>query len=411
MKKKRFSTHPPAVVVGLNVTGLGVVRSLTKKCLPIKIPITGVDSNLKQPCALTRLCDKFFCEDLNSEILVDRLLDLRSRFSRNPVLYLSTDATVLSVSQHRDQLKKHYRFLLPDTKVTQLLLNKARFFPYVQRNGFNIPRSFEVHSIEEMQTALASIRFPCILKPCYRTSQWEIRGYPKQYVFDNKTDLLRVYNTVRLIQSDYLLQEWVEGKGADSYFCLVCYDENSHCIGSFTGKKLRQWPHSSGNACIAIPADCPEVEKETKRLFDSLHFKGFGSLEFKRDCRTGEYKILEATVGRTNFHSEIATANGINLVWKAYANLTQIKAEPKVTVKSSTIWIYEYGDIRASLQQFRRGELTYRSWIKTYKGRKCYALFSLKDPFPLLTTFASVLKRMLKVRLTFWKPQEKVIGV
>ena len=411
MKKDSLTSCPPVVVVGLGVTGLGVVRSLNERSVPMKISITGMDSDVRQPGVRTRLCDKFFCEDINSDSLVEHLLQLRKRFSADPILFLSRDVHVLAVLRHVDQLKEHYHFLLPDADVSELLLNKARFFAYAQENGFNIPATFRVSTIEDMQTATASIRFPCILKPCYRTSRWHKRGYPKQFVFNDKNDLLRVWSSVRLIQSDYILQELVGGNESQSYFCMVYYDEESRCIESFTGRKLRHWPCKSGNACVAAPTSCPAVEKETKRLFGALQFKGFGSAEFKHDHRTGEYKILEATVGRTNLQSELATANGINLVWKAYANLTRATVEQEAKPREPTIWIYEYGDLRSCIQHVRRSELTLGEWIRSYKGRRCYALFSWKDPLPLLISLRKAIAQSLRVGTGLGRAQERVMAL
>ena len=375
-------TGPPAVVVGIGLTGLGMVRSLRDPRNPLSMPITAIDSDLRQPTAYTRLCAKVHCPDVDGEGLVDSLIEQGRRRSERPVLLLSQDLAVLTVAKHQHTLSSFYRFSVPTADVTDLLMDKSRFGEYATRHGFNVPRTFAINGADDLEPALAGLRFPCVLKPIYRNSAWSERGYPKGFVCQTAAQLRAAYGQVSDVQSSFVAQEWIPGDDSEIYFCLAYFDEQSRPVATFTGRKLRQWPLAAGNTSLAEASGIPSIKQETVRLFETIKFRGLGSVEFKRDPRTGEFKIMEPTVGRANLQSETATANGVNLTWIAYAHLTgldcgRIRLRPR-----PAIWINEFTDLQSGMARVGRGELSLGSWMRSYRRPRYYAWFSWKDPLP-----------------------------
>jgi predicted ATP-grasp superfamily ATP-dependent carboligase len=56
----------------------------------------------------------------------------------------------------------------------------------------------------------------------------------------------------------------------------------------------------------------------TRHFIEQVRYEGIGGLEFKRDRRAGRIVIVEPTVGRTDWQSEIATLCGINIPLTVY---------------------------------------------------------------------------------------------
>jgi D-aspartate ligase len=52
---------------------------------------------------------------------------------------------------------------------------------------------------------------------------------------------------------------------------------------------------------------------QTQAFVTHSHYHGIGGLEFKRHRRTGEFVVVELTVGRTDWQEEIATLCGVNI--------------------------------------------------------------------------------------------------
>jgi predicted ATP-grasp superfamily ATP-dependent carboligase len=131
------------------------------------------------------------------------------------------------------------------------------------------------------------------------------------------------------------------------------------------------------------------VLNESVRLFKALRYQGLGSVEFKQDAADQSFKITEPTVGRPNFQSYLAVANGINIPHVAYSDLTG----QSVTVldgparAGSVKWIDEWHEYQSSLSYWRAGKLTLKDWARSVSGPRCYALLSLSDPLPFVLSF------------------------
>ena len=65
--------------------------------------------------------------------------------------------------------------------------------------------------------------------------------------------------------------------------------------------------------CVAAPEAADELGGLSKQFIARTGYKGIGSLEFKRDRKSGKFIIVEPTVGRTNWQEEIATLCGTNI--------------------------------------------------------------------------------------------------
>jgi len=373
------------VVVGLNPTGLGAVRSLDKS--PSRdIPIIGLCESIWRAGAYTRLCDKkYYCEGFGSAKLIEDLIEVGRRFSVKPVLFLTDDITVLLVSKHRQRLSPYYHLLLPADDVIELLVDKTRFALYANENEFSVPRTWVINDRDDLEKASEEVRFPCFVKPRYRNEEWLKNAYPKGFRSRSREDLLPLYDMLHSTEEHYVLQEWIEGPDTELQMCQVLFDDDSRCIASFTCHKVRQYPVEAGSACMAEPTHCPEIEKETIRLFESLQLKGLGAVEFKHDARDNRYKIIEPRIGRLGTLSEIATVNGVNFPLLTYAYFTKMNLSEN-PVREPVRWILEKNDVLSCLQLIRSKKLSLREMVRSYAGPKCFTLFSWRDPMPLVAT-------------------------
>src|SRR5262245_40818174 len=89
--------HHLAIVLGLGQNGLATVRDLARQ----GIPVIGVDANLKQATAHTRLCRKVVCADFRGEGLLQCLLDLGRTLPAKGILFPSGDISLDLVSERR----------------------------------------------------------------------------------------------------------------------------------------------------------------------------------------------------------------------------------------------------------------------------------------------------------------------
>jgi D-aspartate ligase len=389
----RSDYRVPAIVLGLGPTGLGVVRSLTAH----RVPVIAVQASPRPPYSYTRLCRKILIDSPTREDQWRTLLDL-PMVAERPVLFLTSDLDVQATSQHRDELSRFFRFHLPAPEDLEILMDKTAFAQFAARHGFPVPKTLLVEGGRGWDRVLDEGPFPCIVKPKYRTIAWRQADFPKGYVASSRDKLRALISTVDDVEGDYVIQEWIPGPDSNVFFHLAYHDGEGSPVATFTGRKIRQWPPLMGSTSMAEPAQSAEVQAQAQRLFDLVGFRGLGSVEFKRDPRDGSFKITEPTVGRPNLQSEVATANGVNIAFRAYCDLAQANPERTWVPERNVRWVFIERDIKSSLHYLRRNELTLRELFRSYRGPRYYAEFSSRDPLPALIRLAQILLEGLSRR-------------
>ena len=304
----------PAVVVGGNLNALGVARSLARGGIPVYVMAATRDC----PAAWSRHARFVRSESMHGEALITALQRLASGLNCRPVLILTQDQSVLTISTHREQLHPFYHIELPDAPIVEALSDKLAFDALAAREAFPVPRSCAVRNERDLEQ-IDGLLPPVVLKPADKGHV--LSGAAERAVRADMHQQARALATEMLTQVPaVIVQEWIEGPDSEIFFTFFCTGQDGLPAGLFTGRKLQSNPPGVGSTAICIPA--PELaqalEGETRRFLQRVPYRGLGSLEFKRDVRTGQILMVEPTVGRTDWQEEIATLCGVNLPVLAY---------------------------------------------------------------------------------------------
>src|SRR5882724_4949717 len=151
-------TH--AVVVRGELNGLGVIRSLARGGVPAVL----VDTTRLHAGMWSRFCRIQLVERLHGAGFVRDLLTLQRKLGGRPVLILTDEMAVMTVSEHRDQLAEAYRFQLPPADMVSTLSDKARFQEFAEINNLPVPRTAVVKCESDL-IRLNDLRYPVIIKP------------------------------------------------------------------------------------------------------------------------------------------------------------------------------------------------------------------------------------------------------
>lgn len=303
----------PAVVVGGTLNGLGVVRSLALGGVRVYM----LETTRRCVAAWSRHCRYRQTPSLEGPGLVDRLIALAQALGCRPVLFLTSDQSVIAISEDQDRLQQFYRFSLPAPEILAALADKTLFQQFALRQGLPIPRGLSVSAATIEQ--LAELNPPVIIKPADK--RLVLSGAVERAVRAETIAEAKISAARMLRRSPQLIaQEWIEGPDADIFFTLFSCDRNSRVIGLFPGRKLLCSPPAIGSTalCVAAPDAADALYPETLQFIQRTSYQGLGSLEFKRDSRTGRFLIIEPTVGRTDWQEEIATLAGVNLPLLTY---------------------------------------------------------------------------------------------
>lgn len=366
--------HVPAVVVGAaGPCGLGIVRSLARAGIPAVL----ADPNPSEPAMHTGLARKHVISAVSGPELVDDLLAFRAQISDSPILFLTSDETVATVSQYRQDLEGHYRFRLPSHSCVISLMDKTSFQQQAELHGFPVPRAVRVNRPSDLDR-LDGLQFPCIVKPAIKSAEYIRHRLERAYKVRSREDAVAVCLRIIPILADILVQEWIDGGDENIYFCLQ-YFANGRTICSFTGRKLSIWPPEVGitASCTAAADAHPMLQSLTEAFFRSVAFAGMGSMEFKKDARSGRFLMIEPTVGRADGQEEVATIHGANLPLAAYCHELGLPLPPAgADAEGRLIWQDTLNHWRA----VRHGTVS----TERPRGKVCDAYWRANDPMPAL---------------------------
>jgi predicted ATP-grasp superfamily ATP-dependent carboligase len=385
--------QPCAIIIGLDsLQGLQTARALAKR----KVPVIAIAKYPKYHSCRTNVCKEIIFTNTEDEELIETLVELGPRLRQKAVIFPCQDMNVLLVSRNRHKLSEWYHIVLPSPDVIEILMNKASFYAYAQKEGLPIPRTYILKTRVNAEKAAQDLTYPAILKPSIRNSGWLNHTSLKAFKVTNAEELLGQYDRYHMWADVMIAQEWIEGRDTNHYTCHCYFNANSKPIVTFTSRKLRQWPPETGQRCLGEEYRNDIVMNETVRFFQNIDYYGLAYLEMKYDERSGKYLIVEPNVGRPTGSSTTAEAGGVELLYTMYCDTIGKPIPENIEQKYVGVkWIHLLRDIQASLYYWREGNLTFKEWLRSLQGRKAYALFSWSDPAPFLAALIRSISTML----------------
>ena len=192
-----------------------------------------------------------------------------------------------------------------------------------------------------------------------------------------------------------MAQEWIPG-GDDAIISVLHYfNSESEPLVSFACRNIRQTPPIVGRICSIRPIHAPEAVATSEAFFRSADIVGFCSMDFKQPPGTDRLMMIEPTVGRTDWQEAIAHINGVPIVLVGYADLTGGEPPNIAPSRKARAWVEFEADIRSAMYYIRRGELTWRGWLRSIWPFRP-AVAALDDPVPGLAFAADVVRRLFR---------------
>ncbi len=391
----------PAIVLGLNPNALGTVRSLAAAGIPviaIERQPSGPEEAHTWMSLRTRLCRKIILPTgATDDALLAALVELGPTLPGPAPILPSGDADVLFLATHEQLLRTWYRFHLPADDVIRLMIEKTGFHDFAASVGVPVPATFPLQTPEQLALARREVRFPCIVKPELRDDRWDTLFAPRKgLVARDLEEFDSTHADAQRAGAALVAQEIIPGPDSELFFSHVYYGAAGAVLGAWSGHKIRQAPIHFGTSTLAETAVAPETIEYTHRLLAPHGYRGYASVEFKRDPRDGSFRVLEATIGRTWYPHYLGMIAGLNLPALWYHDL--MGDEPVASsaeVRYGVRWIDEYRDLIAALSYYQAGELTVAEWLRSLVRIRGAALFAWNDPLP---AFFVLLRLALHVR-------------
>ncbi len=342
------------------------------------------------PGTRSRYCTNSYRLPMQSESdLLVLLRDLGQRLPTRAVLIPTGDAEVLFMSRNRGPLSEFFDFRLAEEEGLELLANKRSQCELAAKLGVPVPRTYAVVGSGHLEKVAGLVAYPCVIKAAYSHLWVRHRestgagGLGKLALAKSRSELIAAYDEMARSGLELIVQEVVEG-GDDQLYGLYAYlDERSEPLALFVRKKLRQWPLAHGVGCLSVSVRQPQVVEYGLKLLKSVGFRGLANIEFKRDAKDGEVKLIEVNV-RGASQTALPVDAGVDIPYIAYQDALGEPVEPVSAYNEGVKWVDLGMDVMAALEHRRQGRLSIWSWLRSIWGCRSYAYFAWDDPLPFL---------------------------
>ncbi len=386
-------TLRPAVLLGGETIAVTVARSLGKAGIPVHaLGKGGVD-----PVGYSRYCTSF--EDVGSgDGVQDRYLDwLAHRAPANSVVFPCNDDALQLVGERRPVIAElgHVTIEAHD-EVLLAMLDKERTYELAAGLGIGAPRRLQVSGWEQVEAAAREIGFPVALKPLQSHVFARAFGMgTKLLLAHDEQELARAFARITPLGLDVMVTEVVPGSDERCWTYTAYLDENGEPRFEFTRRKVRQFPPHFGRGCYYLLEWREDVAKTGLRFFQGVGVRGLASVEFKRDPRDGQLKVLDCN---QRFDRAIALFQGagLDVPFFVYERLLGRRPSAPRPRHNGVRLLSPIDDLRSSVQLWREGELSVGDWARSLFHRQHFLVFTPADPLPSAVSLSRSVGRAVR---------------
>ena len=345
------------VTDGNNRAALAITRSLGREGHDV---IVGSEHH---PClsSISRYCrENFLYPDPRKDPqgFIQALFDIVEK-TRADILMPVTDVTTLLVTENKNKLEKYCSIPFADHETVEQAANKFNLMKLAEKMGVPVPKIIYLEGPDDLESALSSckmIGYPIVVKSSRsgirRKNGWVGTGvkYAREEI-DLKGIIL---DAERNEEFPLLLQERIIGEGVGIFLCM----DRGKAVAAFNHRRIREKPPSGGVSVLreSVPLD-PVLKEYSEQLLNALKWHGVAMVEFKRDKRTGEGKLMEIN-GRFWGSLQLAIDSGVNFpsILAKIAKGEKINPVMDYRVGIKTRWFW--GDVDALLTRIIKSNKT-----------------------------------------------------
>lgn len=244
-----------------------------------------------------------------------------------PVIFPTEDAALLVADAHYDRLSQRvlYPYSAPGT--VPGVLDKRRLYQTARNAGVGTPEFYSFEKGDDT-SALEAIGNPSawLIKPACR--YWpDASGRMRTFLTLTGGSKAMTGSLVAAVTEitdagfPVVVQENIPGPFEGLVSVGMQIDADGTVLGSFCARKRCEYPVPFGDGLIVESIADPGIVEPAAALLRAAGYAGICDVEFKRDERDGEFKVLDANPRVWLWHG-LAARNGFPLALNAYRQAT-----------------------------------------------------------------------------------------
>jgi len=349
------------------VNGLGAIRSLARAGVRVlALDYRPSALGLRSRFALPLVCPN---PNADAERFVTFLSELVELLPAPAPVFPTHDDGLAAAAKAAPLLGGKLLCPFPAWEQLETLQRKRYQLERAGEDGISIPVTRYPTSAAEARAAAGETGFPLLVKPSEPIG-FRLKYRRQAFRCENMQELDEAY--ARAEPFVPMLQEVVPGPDSALYTVGSYLDHEGRALGLFCGRKLRQTPRGVGTCRLGESLWLPDLNADALKLLHACAFFGLSQVEFKRDERSGAYKLMEINPRLWQWHT-LADACGVNLPLIAYQDLTGKPPSERTSEGKHKRWVI-------TLLPRERPVFARPPFVE--------AVFSLDDPKPGLAQLA-----------------------
>lgn len=384
MKHRGFRNG--AIVLGGEVNGLAVIRSLGR----LGVPVAAVRvSRRSDPARLSRYLQtsEEVAPDASDDEILAAIADSARRIGERPVVLIpTTDRFSEVLARHETSLGEGIVTCNPARATCEAFLDKWNTAELCRRHGVLIPSTACPKTREELAHVAADIAYPVIVKPRLTFGT----GFPGKNAVFRDADALLAFFMEHDVLGRCVIQEIVPSGDGDIIVTAAYSSSIGRVQAIYSGRKIRQYLPDYGATCFGVSERHRELEEASCRFLDGIGYRGFSALEFARSRTDGRAYFIELNT-RTYYHNQLFADAGVDLTQIAYLDSVgrDFRSALGVPVqRDGMVWLDFRRDYQSMRLKRRAGAITFIGWLKSITASRSFAVWDPLDPAPFLASCA-----------------------
>ncbi len=387
--------QPTAYVFGASLNALGVVRCLGRRGVRVRT----IQRTKNDMPSWSRFSTPIFVEtNVSQSQYLEALIAAAKHDGDRPVLIPTGDVDIKLMSDNREVLQEHFRFVLSDAPILSALLNKDEFYSVASKMNLAVPKTYSAADIERVQEISRHISFPCVIKPRYSPFWQNARiakalGYLKVLECRSPEELLSSYDSLDTSARDVVIQEMIPGGEEDLHDVYLYLGPGCKPMASFCLQKLRTVPIAGrGGGTLVQSTNNKEIAETGLSFLQGIGYRGPAAVCFKQHAHTGEFTTIEVNA-RLSLHHSLAAYCGIDFAYLLYLDSLGITdVSPKRDYPTGVKWVSAIGDLMSFREHHKQNGLSFGKWLQSYRGPKTFGDWSWEDPWPFVRACFNLLR-------------------
>ena len=387
-----MGTNVDAIVLGLGINGLAVVRSLGEKGLIVG----GLYNNVsEEPGVFSKyLSNKKYFNKENSALDLFRVCtDLIGETRDKVVIICTTDLFSELVAANSDIYNDRFILTTPDKNLYWKFLKKQPTAKICMDNKLQIPETIFVEEGGDLLDKCKNLSFPAIIKPDITYEE----TFPSKVIVANTMDEIKQFlMDYPKLESKVVIQEIIPS-GDGKLFIVSTY---SDCTGTvraiYTGKKVRSYLPDFGVTSYGISCSCEDLKLTATNFLNKIKYSGFADLEFAYDEVKNEYFFIELNI-RTSYLNQLYKDSGVDLNYVGYLASKGLPYDHlSIKQKDDVRWCDFTRDLGSCYWKIKEGKVKFVDCVVDIFRARSFAYFNINDLRPFMVSIKYFLVSKMK---------------